>query len=162
MLPFVRTVEEFQFCRRRVERAGLTDNPHFQIWIVAEVPSVLFLLPDYVKAGVQGISIGTNDLTQLLLATDRDAEVLGSPLDGRHLAVRRALKHLIQLAKAAEIPCTICGQAVARDPELIDASVEWGITGISVDANDVENTYTAIARAEQRLLLKVARQSQLG
>ena len=162
MLPFVRTVEEFQFCRRRVERAGLTDNPHFQIWIVAEVPSVLFLLPDYVRAGVQGISIGTNDLTQLLLAADRDAEVLGSPLDGSHPAVRRALHHLIQGAKAAEIPCTICGQAPARDPELIDALVKWGITGISVDARDVESTYTAIARAEQRLLLQAARQSQLG
>ncbi len=162
MLPFVRTVEEFQFCRRRVERAGLTDNPHFQIWIVAEVPSVLFLLPDYVKAGVQGISIGTNDLTQLLLAADRDAEVLGSPLDGSHPAVRRALQHLIQGAKAAAIPCTICGQAPARDPELIDALIEWGITGISVDARDVESTYAAIARAEQRLLLQAARRSQLG
>lgn len=162
MLPFVRTVEEFQFCRRRVEQAGLTDNPHFQLWIVAEVPSVLFLLPDYVKAGVQGISIGTNDLTQLLLAADRDAEVLGSPLDGRHPAVRRALKHLIQLAKAAEIPCTICGQAPAGDPELIDSAIEWGITGISVDVNDVERTYMAIARAEQRLLLKAARQHQSG
>ncbi|HEY9642066.1 MAG TPA: putative PEP-binding protein, partial [Coleofasciculaceae cyanobacterium] len=61
ILPFVRTVEEFVFCRQRVEQAGLTQNPHFRLWIMAEVPSVLLLLPDYVQAGVQGIAIGSND-----------------------------------------------------------------------------------------------------
>jgi len=157
MLPFVRTVEEFSFCRRRVEQAGLTENPNFQLWIMAEVPSVLFLLPDYVKAGVQGISIGTNDLTQLLLAADRDNEQLSSPLNGNHLAVRRALKQLIEMARDAGIPCSICGQAPAQYPELIDSLVQWGITSISVDVSDVERTYQAIARAEQRLLLEGAR-----
>ncbi len=159
LLPFVRTVEEFTFCRRRVEQAGLFDNPHFQLWIMAEVPSILFLLPDYVKAGVQGISIGTNDLTQLLLAVDRDQEQLGSTLNGHHPAVRRALKQLIETAKLAGIPCSICGQAPTQHPELIDSLVEWGITSISVDVNYVEQTYTAIARAEQRLLLEAARQT---
>ncbi|HEY9794788.1 MAG TPA: putative PEP-binding protein [Leptolyngbyaceae cyanobacterium] len=158
ILPFVRTVEEFTFCRRRVEQAGLTENPHFQLWIMAEVPSVLFLLPDYVEAGVQGISIGTNDLTQLLLAVDRDQGELGSVLDERHPAVKRAVKQLIETAKMAGIPCSICGQAPAQYPELIELLVQWGITSISVDVNDVEPTYSAIARAEQRLLLESARQ----
>ena len=157
MLPFVRTVEEFAFCRRRVEQAGLMDNPHFRLWIMAEVPSVLFLLPDYVKAGVQGISIGTNDLTQLLLATDRNYGELSSTLDGRHPAVMRAIKQLIEMARAEGIPCSICGQAPALYPELIERLVEWGITSISVDVNDVERIYYAIARAEQRLLLEAAR-----
>jgi pyruvate,water dikinase len=158
LLPFVRTVEEFSFCRSRVEQAGLTHNPYFQLWIMAEVPSVLFLLPDYVKAGVQGISIGTNDLTQLLLATDRDQGQLGSPLNGSHPAVKRALKQLIEMAKNAGIPCSICGQAPVQHPELIDLLIQWGITSVSVDASDVERTYQAIARAEQRLLLQAARQ----
>ncbi|MGB7443157.1 MAG: putative PEP-binding protein [Coleofasciculaceae cyanobacterium] len=158
MLPFVRTVEEFSFCRQRAEQVGLTKNPNFQIWIMAEVPSVLFLLPDYVKAGVQGISIGSNDLTQLLLAADRDQEELFEPLDARHPVVMQAIKQLIEMAKSANIPCSICGQAPAQYPELIDSLVQWGITSISVDVNDVENTYRAIARAEQRLLLAAARQ----
>jgi len=158
MLPFVRTVEEFTFCRRRVEQTGLTDNPHFQLWIMAEVPSVLFLLPDYVKAGVRGISIGTNDLTQLLLAVDRDRGDLGTGLDGGHPVVKGALKQLIEMAKTAGIPCSICGQAPAQYPELIELLVEWGITSISVDVNDVTRTHSAIARAEQRLLLEAARQ----
>ncbi len=158
MLPFVRTVEEFSFCRSRVEQAGLTKNPHFQLWIMAEVPSVLFLLPDYVKAGVQGISIGTNDLTQLLLATDRDQGQWGSPLNGSHPAVRRALKQLIETARNLGIPCSICGQAPVVYPELIDLLIRWGITSISVDISDVQRTYSAIARAEQRLILEAARQ----
>jgi len=159
MLPFVRTVEEFAFCRRRVKQAGLMDNPHFQLWIMAEVPSVLFLLPDYVKAGVQGISIGTNDLTQLLLAADRNLGELGSRLDGRHPAVMRAIKQLIDMAKEAGIPCAICGQAPAQYPPLVESLVKWGIQSISVDVNDVEATYHAIARAEQRLHLDAARRS---
>jgi pyruvate,water dikinase len=157
MLPFVRTVEEFSFCRRRLEQAGLRDYSEFQLWIMAEVPSVLFLLPDYVKAGVQGISIGTNDLTQLLLAVDRDQANLGVGLDGRHPVVWQAIKQLITMAKKAQIPCSICGQAPAQYPELIDLLVQWGITSISVDGSDLERTYQAIARAEQRLLLEAAR-----
>ena len=157
MLPFVRTVEEFAFGRRRVEQAGLTNYSEFQLWIMAEVPSVLFLLPEYVQAGVQGISIGTNDLTQLLLAIDRDQGNLGTRLDGRHPAVLRAVKQLIEMAKTAGIPCSICGQATVQHPELIDLLVQWGITSISVDGSDVERTYNVIARAEQRLLLNAAR-----
>ncbi|NEP62790.1 MAG: response regulator [Symploca sp. SIO2G7] len=160
MLPFIRTVEEFTFCRRYVEQVGLTDNPHFQLWIMAEVPSVLFLLPDYVQAGVQGVSIGTNDFTQLLLAVDREQMLSNSSLNARHPAVLRAIQQLIAAARAAAIPCSICGQAPALYPEIIDLLVEWGITSISVDVHDVEVTYQAIARAEQRLLLEAARQNR--
>ena len=160
LLPFVRTVEEFIFCRRRVEQAGLTQLPQFQLWIMAEVPSVIFLLPQYVAAGVQGISIGTNDLTQLLFGIDRDCGQFAAAFDQRHSAVMQAIAQIIQQAKQANIPCSICGQAPALYPELIDALVRWGITSISVEPDAVEQTYRAIARAEQRLLLEAAR-SQL-
>jgi pyruvate, water dikinase len=158
ILPFVRTVEEFSFCRQKVESAGLTQKPQFQLWIMAEVPSVLFLLPEYVKAGVQGISIGTNDLTQLLLGVDREQGQLASSFDERHPAVMSAVAQLIRMAKSALIPCSICGQAPALYPEIIDKLVEWGITSISVEPEAVERTYKAIARAEQRIILEAARQ----
>jgi len=157
LLPFVRTVEEFSFCRRRVEQAGLTQPAQFQLWIMAEVPSILFLLPQYVKAGVQGISIGTNDLTQLLLGVDRDQGDLAAAFDERHPVVTQAIAQIIQLARQANIPCSICGQAPALYPELIDSLVRCGITSISVEPEAVESTYAAIARAEQRLLLEAAR-----
>ncbi|WP_414512739.1 putative PEP-binding protein [Nostoc sp. PCC 9305] len=157
LLPFVRTVEEFVFCRRKVEQAFLTEVAQFQLWMMAEVPSVLFLLPEYVKAGVAGISIGTNDLTQLLLGVDREQGQLAKVFNERHPAVMSAIAQLIQMAKSAGIPCSICGQAPALYPEIIDRLVEWGITSISVEPEAVERTYQAIARAEQRLILAAAR-----
>lgn len=157
LLPFIRTVEEFVFCRQRVEQVGLTQFPQFQLWIMAEVPSVLFLLPEYVQAGVQGVSIGTNDLTQLLLGVDRDLGHLATAFDARHPVVMRAIAQIIQQARQARIPCSICGQAPVLYPELIDSLVYWGITAISVEVDAVEQTYHAIARAEKRLLLETAR-----
>ena len=159
-MPLVRSVEEFSVYQYWVKQAGLTQNPSFQLWMMAEVPSVVFMLPDYVKAGAQGISIGTNDLTQLLLAVDRDQVLSNSSLNARHPAVLRAIQQLIAGARTAGIPCSICGQAPAQYPEIIDLLVEWGITSISVDVHDVESTYLAIARAEQGLLLEAARQNK--
>ncbi|MEA5580966.1 putative PEP-binding protein [Nodularia harveyana UHCC-0300] len=157
LLPFVRSVAEFTFCRDKVQQAGLTQVPQFQLWIMAEVPSVLFLLPEYVKAGVEGISIGTNDLTQLLLGVDREQGQITTVLNERHPALMGAIAQLIQMAKTAGIPCSICGQAPAIYPEIIDQLVQWGITSISVEPDSVKQTYQAIARAEQRLILAAAR-----
>ncbi|MBD2456142.1 phosphoenolpyruvate synthase [Nostoc sp. FACHB-87] len=159
LLPFVRSVAEFSFCRQKVEQIGLTQMSQFQLWIMAEVPSVLFLLPEYVKAGVAGISIGTNDLTQLLLGVDREQGQLTKIFDERHPAVMGAIAQLIQMAKNADIPCAICGQAPALYPEIIDKLVEWGITSISVEPEAVERTHYAIARAEHRLILGAARRT---
>ncbi|MBL1197919.1 MAG: phosphoenolpyruvate synthase [Nostoc sp. GBBB01] len=157
LLPFVRTVEEFVFCRRKVEEALLTQVTEFELWMMAEVPSVLFLLPEYVKAGVAGISIGTNDLTQLLLGVDREQGQLAKVFNERHPAVMSAIAQLIDMAKTAGIPCSICGQAPVLYPEIIDRLVEWGITSISVEPEAIERTYQAIGRAEQRLILAAAR-----
>ena len=157
ILPFVRSVAEFEFCRRRVVDMGLTSQASFQLWIMAEVPSAIFLLPQYVKAGVQGIAIGTNDLTQLMLGVDReqqDFRQLG--LDSNHPVMQQAIAQLIQSAKAQNIPCSICGQAPVEHPSLIHKSIEWGVTSISVPPEAVETTYRAIARAEQGFLLKSA------
>jgi pyruvate,water dikinase len=168
LLPFVRTVEEFRFCRQRVEQAGLMLDAQFQLWIMAEVPSVLFLIPEFVKAGVQGISIGTNDLTQLLLGVDREGTIapnsivpdaIALNLDDSHPAVQAAIVHLIQQAQQAGIPCSICGQAPGRNPALVENLVRRGITSISVDPEAVEQTYWAIARAERLLLLESAQAS---
>ncbi|MBD2201463.1 phosphoenolpyruvate synthase [Calothrix sp. FACHB-1219] len=162
MLPFVRSVEEFSLCQQKVVQAGLTQLPQFQLWIMAEVPSVLFLLPEYVKAGVAGISIGSNDLTQLLLGVDREQEQLARRFNELQPAVMSAIAQLIEMSKDAGIPCTICGQAPVLYPEIIDRLVQWGITAISVEPEAVERTYHAIARAEHRLILEAARRQLRG
>lgn len=144
LLPFVRTIEEFRWCRSQVEQAGLM-QPTFQLWIMAEVPSVLFLLPDYVAAGAQGIAIGSNDLTQLLLGIDRDQPQFAAAYSQMHPAVLQAIHQLIQTARQLKIPCSICGQAPSLFPELIASLVGWGITAISVEPSAIEATARAIA-----------------
>ena len=154
ILPFVRSIEEFKFCYRLIENVGLTDRESFQVWIMAEVPSVIWLLPEYIKAGVQGIAIGTNDLTQLLLGVDREqAHFSQHGLNANHTVVQKAIAKLIGIARDNGIDCCICGQAPAEYPDLIDKLVDWGITAISVEPQAVNQTYKAIARAERRILL---------
>ena len=149
MLPFVRSVEEVIACRQYIQYAGLSQQDGFALWIMAEVPSVLFLLPAYAKAGIQGIAIGSNDLTQLLLAVDRDQSTMASAYDERHPVVRMALAYLVQEAKRCGMVCSICGQAPVRHPELIKDLVSWGIDSISVELGALEFTRTAIWQAEQ-------------
>ncbi|BAU64599.1 PEP-utilising protein mobile region [Stanieria sp. NIES-3757] len=160
ILPFVRSVAEVRYCRRLIEEVGLTRQPDFQLWMMAEIPSVIFLIEEYVQAGIQGIAIGTNDLTQLLLGIDREQpEFATSGLTANHPAVSKAIAQIIKAAQLAGIPCSICGQAPVQYPHLIDQLIRWGITTISVEPEAVISTYNAIARAEHRLCLEVARQS---
>jgi len=160
LLPFVRTVEEFKFCQQRVQALGLSAQPHFQLWIMAEVPSVVFLLEDYVKAGVQGISIGSNDLTQLILGIDRDRGG-ADLLNAIHPAMLAVMQQLVTTARKLNIPCSICGQAPVNYPELVEQLVLWGITSISVDVPALEQVQRSINQAEQKLLLNLARDLNL-
>ena len=158
ILPFVRSVDEFKFCYRRLEDIGLTAQNSFQVWIMAEVPSVISLLPEYIRAGVRGIAIGTNDLTQLLLGVDREqAHFSDRGLNANHPAMHKAIAELIKTARDNNIECCICGQAPVEYPSLIDKLIQWGITTISVEPQAVARTYRAIARAERRILLEEVR-----
>ena len=155
ILPFVRSVNEFEFCYRRITNIGLTAQANFQVWIMAEVPSVIYLLPEYIRAGVRGIAIGTNDLTQLFLGVDREQNQFSDRgLNANHTAMHCCIEQLIKTAHEYDIECCICGQAPVEYPNLIDRLIQWGIDAISVEPAAVAQTYKAIARAEKRLLLK--------
>ena len=161
ILPFVRSVDEFEFCYRRIENAGLTVLSSFQVWIMAEVPSVIILLPEYIRAGVQGIAIGTNDLTQLLLGVNREqTQFSDRGLNANHPAMQKAITKLIKTAHEHNIKCCICGQAPVEHPDLIEKLIRWGVDTISVEPEAVHRTYKAIARAEKRMLLEEVRNNQ--
>jgi len=157
MLPFVRTTRELKQCRDLVAAAGLLDRPGFELWVMAEVPSVLFNLEQYAGLGIAGISIGSNDLTQLLLGADRDGERLSNTFDERDPAVTEYLRQLIPRARAAGLQTSICGQAPSVHPEYAELLVRAGIDAISVSPDAVDRTRRLIAAAEQRLLLEAAR-----
>ncbi len=157
MLPFVRTATELERCRALVAQSGLLERPHFELWIMAEVPSVLFNLERYAKLGITGISIGSNDLTQLMLGADRDSELLAATFDERDPAIVDYLGQLIPSARELGLRTSICGQAPSVHPEYAELLVRLGIENISVSVDAVDRTRRLIAAAEQRLLLDAAR-----
>jgi pyruvate,water dikinase len=160
MLPFVRTVSELERCRALIAREGLLDISGFQLWIMAEVPSVLFNLERYAKLGIAGISVGSNDLTQLLLGADRDSELLADTFDERDPAVVDYLSQLIPRARSLGLRTSICGQAPSVHPEYAELLVRLGIDSVSVSVDAVDRTRRLIASAEQRVLLEAARDSR--
>jgi pyruvate, water dikinase len=162
MLPFVRTARELARCKDLMADSGLLDMPGFELWVMAEVPSVLFNLERYAALGVAGISIGSNDLTQLMLGADRDSEVVAEVFDERDPAVAEYLSQLIPRARSLGLQTSICGQAPSVYPEYADLLVRAGIDAISVNIDVVDRTRRLVAAAEARLLLEAARASKEG
>jgi len=156
MIPFVRTPRELVACRAQFETAGLLARPGFELWVMAEVPSVLFHLPRYAELGVAGISIGSNDLTQLMLGADRDSELVAEVFDERDLAVTEYIAELIGRARGLGLQTSICGQAPSVYPEYAELLVGAGIDAISVNMDAVDRARSLVAAAEQRLLLRAA------
>jgi pyruvate,water dikinase len=157
MLPFVRSTRELRACRDLMAQSGLLDRAGFELWVMAEVPSVLFNLEAYAALGVAGISIGSNDLTQLVLGADRDSEMLAEVFDERDPAVTAYLRQLIPKARGLGLQTSICGQAPSVHPEYAELLVRAGIDAISVNMDVVDRTRMLIAAAERRVLLDHAR-----
>ena len=154
MIPFNRTVEEFVKIRELMRQEGLKQDEDFKLWIMAEIPSNILLADEFCKAGVDGFSIGSNDLTMLILGADRDNEALAPLFDERNLAVKRAIKDLIETAHQYGRTVSICGQAPSVYPEFTKFLVESGIDSISVNPDVVYQTKRLVAQVEQRILLE--------
>ena len=157
MIPFVRTAWELRECKRLVDASPLGTDRSLQLWVMAEVPSVVYWLPEYVRAGVTGVSIGSNDLTQLVLGVDRDSESVAPLFDERDGAVLHTIRSIIAESHRLGITCPICGQAPSVHPEFAEQLVRWGIDSISVNPDVVDSTRRNIAAAEQRVVLEHAR-----
>lgn len=157
MIPFVRTGWELAECRKVIDQSPLASDRHFQLWVMAEVPSVLFWLEEYARHGVTGVSIGSNDLTQLMLGVDRDSAILAPLYDERDRAVMEMIRRIIEECGRLGLTSSICGQAPSVYPEYAEALVRWGIDSISVNPDAIERTRHNVAAAEQKILLGKAR-----
>ena len=151
MIPFVRTINELARTKEIMESEGLKRSPDFKLWMMVEVPSNIFLMEKFLEVGIDGISIGSNDLTQLILGIDRDSEKLAETFDERNEAVLIALEKAIKVSKSMGVTSSICGQAPSVYPELTEKLVEWGITSVSVSPDMIGTTREIIAKAEKRL-----------
>jgi pyruvate,water dikinase len=154
MLPFVRTLEEVRKVVQIIEGEGLKRSPDFKIWLMAEIPSNV-ILADQFNRFIDGYSIGSNDLTMLILGCDRDNATVGHIFDERDLAVKRAIRHLVEVAHRDGKTVSICGQAPSvYGPEFIRFLVESGIDSMSVNPDAVAQVRKWVAGIEQRLILE--------
>ena len=149
MIPFVRTVNELVHTKSLLEQYGLRRGDNgFKLWMMAEVPSNVILLEEFIKVGIDGVSIGSNDLTQLVLGVDRDNAILADDFDERNEAVMRALETIVTTSTRLGITCGICGQAPSFFPELTAKLVEWGITSVSVSPDVINHTRRIVYEVE--------------
>jgi pyruvate,water dikinase len=157
MIPFVRTKWELEECLELIDASPLGRQRGLHRWVMAEVPSVVYWLPEYVGMGIDGVSIGSNDLTQLMLGVDRDSDLCAELFDESDAAVLDAIGQIITTARRLGITASLCGQAPSTRPDFAEHLVRMGITSISVTPDVVERTRRNVAAAERRLLLESAR-----
>ncbi len=152
MVPFVRTVDELVKVKRVIAASGLSRSNNFKLWMMVEIPANVVLLDEFIDVGIDGVSIGSNDLTMLMLGTDRDNEMVASEFSEKNPAVLWALEHVVKTAAKRKITCSLCGQAASQYPDLIEKLVNWGISSVSVSPDAVDSTRRTIAYVEKRIL----------
>ncbi len=157
MIPFVRRIGELKAIKKLMDDVGLYRTKDFKLWIMVEVPSTVLLIDKFVEEGIDGVSIGSNDLTQLTLGIDRDSQILGRDFDERNEAVLRAIKRVIDICTSNGVTVSICGQAPSVYPEFTEKLVEFGVTSVSVNPDAIERVKHIVSGAEKRVMLKLLR-----
>ncbi|PWF87020.1 phosphoenolpyruvate synthase [Kocuria rosea] len=151
MVPFCRTVGEADRVLATMAEHGLERGRHgLKVYMMCEIPSNVVLAEQFATR-FDGFSIGSNDLTQLVLGVDRDAEALRALFDERDEAVTRMISEAIRKAHAAGIPIGICGQGPSNHPDFAEFLVREGIDSISLNPDSFLRTARRIAETERRL-----------
>jgi len=151
MIPFCRTVEEGDRVLEVMERNDIRRGENgLEIYIMAEIPSNIILAEDFAER-FDGFSIGSNDLTQLVLGVDRDSEELSEIFDERNKAVEEMIRMLIESAKKTGTKVGICGQGPSDYPDFAEFLVRTGINSISLNPDSVVSTKKHIAEIESQM-----------
>jgi len=158
MVPFVRTLWVFRETVKIMREEGLDHrgNPDFQLWIMVEVPSSCFMIEEFCKEGIDGVSFGTNDLTMLVLGVDRNDASVQELYDERNLGVLRAIAYTMAVCKKHGVTTSICGQAPSVYPDYLEFMIRCGCTSISVNPDTVLSARRNIAMIEQKIQLEKA------
>ncbi len=151
MIPFVRVPWELIKIKQMVERTGMLNYPEFKLWIMVEVPSCALNLEEFIKIGIDGVSIGTNDLTMMLLGVDRDSEEVANVYDERTPVVLSILEYIVKTCQKFGITSSVCGQAPSDYPEIAEKLVKAGITSLSVTPDAIDRTRQIVFNVEHKL-----------
>lgn len=148
MIPFCRTPEEADRVSAALAREGLRRGERgLELHVMCEVPSSV-LLADELAGRFDGLSIGTNDLTQLVLGVDARNPALAHVFDERHAAVLRAIEHVVGVGRERGVPVTVCGHRASRDPEYARVLVEAGVDGVCVEPESFADVQRRVVEAE--------------
>jgi pyruvate,water dikinase len=158
MVPFVRTIEVFRKTVQIMREEGLDNRtePDFKLWIMVEVPSACFMIDEFCREGIDGVSFGTNDLTMLVLGVDRNDTSVQEIYDERNLAVLRAIAYTIRICRKHGVTTSICGQAPSVYPDYLEFMIRCGSTSISVNPDTVIASRKMVAAVEQKIQLEKA------
>ncbi len=150
MLPFVRTPKELMDVKKIIAANGLSRSSTFKLWIMCEIPTNVIRLNDFLDVGIDGVSIGSNDLTMLILGTDRDNSEVAHDFSEMDPAVLWAFEHVVKTCVKRKVTCSMCGQAPSDYPDLVDKLVSWGITSVSVNPDAIDQVRETIYQAEKK------------
>jgi pyruvate,water dikinase len=149
MIPFCRTLEEADKVLKEMALNGLNRGEKgLQVYVMCEIPSNV-ILADQFADRFDGFSIGSNDLTQLVLGVDRDSEDLADIFDERNEAVKAMIRAVIQAAHRKNCKVGICGQAPSDYPEFAEFLVQCGIDSISLNPDSVVGVIQRLAAMEE-------------
>jgi pyruvate, water dikinase len=158
MVPFVRTLPVFRKTVQimREEELDNRADPDFKLWIMVEVPSACFMIDEFCREGIDGVSFGTNDLTMLVLGVDRNDTSVQEIYDERNLAVLRAIAYTIAVCKKHGVTTSICGQAPSVYPDYLEFMIRCGSTSISVNPDAVVSSRKMVDAVERKILVEKA------
>jgi pyruvate,water dikinase len=155
MFPMVSHPEQFIIGKEMMRACGV-DVENVTLGIMIEIPASALMIEDFVHAGIKFASFGTNDLIQYTLAIDRNNENVADMYNPKHPAVLTLIHNAIQVCRAYNVECSICGQA-GSDPKMATWLVEHGITSISANIDAIPKIREAVAKTEKRIILEAAR-----
>ncbi|BFI73177.1 phosphoenolpyruvate synthase [Nanoarchaeota archaeon] len=158
MFPFVTSWEEVYKAKEIMKEEGLIPHKDVKVGIMVETPAAAMTIEDIIKnAGIDFISFGTNDLTQLTLGVDRNNELVQKLMDESHPAVVKFISRVIRICKKYGVYTSLCGQAGSR-PEYAELLVKLGIDSISVNVDAIELVRETVLRMEKKIMLDKLRE----
>ena len=156
MIPFTISVEEYLKAKELARKVGLIPHKMVDFGIMVETPAAALTIDDYIAAGIDFLSFGTNDLTQLTLGIDRNNERVQKLFNEEHPAVLKLIKYVIDRAKEAGVETSICGQAGSK-PSMVRKLVRMGIDSVSANIDAVQKIREVVYREERKIMLEAAR-----